>query len=47
MERMEFVTMVKIRLGSGRHKSDTGGFDMSAWQELRDAIERIGVMSTW
>ena len=42
MERMEFVTMVKIRPGSGRPKSDTGGFDMSAWHELKDAIERIG-----
>jgi uncharacterized protein with GYD domain len=42
MERMEFITMVKIRPGSGRNKSDTGGLNLSAWQELKDAIERIG-----
>ena len=42
MERMEFVTMVKVRPGSGRNKSDTGGLNLSAWQELKDAIERIG-----
>jgi uncharacterized protein with GYD domain len=42
MERMEFVTMVRIRPGSGRNKSDTGGLNLSAWQELKDAIERIG-----
>jgi len=42
MERMEFVTMVRIRPGSGRNKSETGGLNLSAWQELKDAIERIG-----
>ena len=42
MERMEFVTMVKVRPGSGRNKTDTGGLNLSAWQELKDAIERIG-----
>lgn len=41
MERMEFVTMIKIRPGSGG-RSSTGGFDVSAWQRLKDAIERIG-----
>jgi len=42
MERMEFVTMVRIRPGSARATSDTGGLNLSAWQELKDAIERIG-----
>src|SRR6202140_53406 len=42
MERMEFITMVRIRPGSGRNKSETGGLNLSAWQELKDAIERIG-----
>ncbi len=41
MERMEFVTMIRIRPGSG-HQSSTGGFDVSAWEKLRDAIETIG-----
>lgn len=41
-ERIEFVTMVKMRPGAGAQTSDTGGYDAAAWHELKRAIERIG-----
>ncbi|HEY9287886.1 MAG TPA: hypothetical protein VIT43_07675 [Candidatus Dormibacteraeota bacterium] len=43
--RIEMVSMVKIRPGSAP-RSSTGGFELMAWNQLKEAFGSIGVRLT-